>query len=102
MDVNLQQEKAQKTFAHMMKASRLQSYHTITDLDNQDESLGTCYRCSKSNRRLNTLCFYCEHIVCQGCTQSCNRCNSVFCVACSIIDYSNTDERSFCLSCYTS
>ncbi|CAO3621978.1 unnamed protein product [Cunninghamella echinulata] len=71
MDINLQ-EKAQKTFAHMMKASRLQSYHTITNLDNQNESIGTCYRCSKSNRRLNTLCFYCEHVVCQGCTQSCN------------------------------
>ncbi|CAO3647188.1 unnamed protein product [Cunninghamella blakesleeana] len=92
MDITAQQE----------KASRQQSFNTITESDIQDESIGTCYRCSKSNKRLNGHCSFCEHVVCQNCTQSCYQCDSIFCVACSVLDYSNNDERSYCLSCYSS
>ncbi|KAI8099327.1 uncharacterized protein BX664DRAFT_381897 [Halteromyces radiatus] len=104
----IQKEKqGQHTFALMMRAGQKQTtslpspslFEVQSPIPQQLSS--PCFRCPTALPSCCT-CTFCEQAICQHCIQPCQRCNSMFCTACSVIDYSAAMEQAYCLSCFTS
>ncbi|CAO3579500.1 unnamed protein product [Absidia cylindrospora] len=102
-DPQQKQLQGQQTFALMMRASARQHLpRPSTPLPNsyQQKVLLDCFRCPLPKPSY-CLCTFCEHSICQQCIQRCQRCDSMYCTACSVIDYSASIEQVFCLTCLT-
>ncbi|KAI9316677.1 hypothetical protein BX666DRAFT_1945729 [Dichotomocladium elegans] len=67
------------------------------DPDSINLSDRKCHHCSREKASIH--CAFCEHKLCNSCTEACVACEQVFCGACSTIDYSTSFERVFCLTC---
>ncbi|KAI9277230.1 hypothetical protein BDA99DRAFT_495194 [Phascolomyces articulosus] len=106
---------AQQTFEILMNSQRQQqqkldgsqSYipkepsYALFNNPNMDKStqkdIPPCYRCNRGTA--SGKCTFCEHCICHDCVQMCSICEHVYCGGCSIIDYSSSFEKVFCLSC---
>ncbi|KAI8336980.1 hypothetical protein BC941DRAFT_426279 [Chlamydoabsidia padenii] len=81
----------------MMRAAA-QNPSPSTAIQQQDTL--NCFRCPSLTSSCS--CTFCEYSICQQCIQQCQGCNSFYCTACSVKDYSTDDEKVYCLSCWTS
>ncbi|CAO3701781.1 unnamed protein product [Rhizopus microsporus] len=94
-DISFKHQNAKQTVQLLMNAQRNLLIPQPNN-DNNNNTLGTCYRCSH-----NTCikCTYCEHVFCNNCIQQCITCQLPYCTTCSEIDYSQPMEQVFCFTC---
>ncbi|KAF1800379.1 hypothetical protein V8B55DRAFT_1536684 [Mucor lusitanicus] len=106
-DPQQKQQAARYTFAMLMRAQQSPmppstpnpgpSYQYFNNNNPAQPSAVACYKCSTA--AAHGTCHHCEHHLCQSCFQQCNLCQHVYCSTCSNIDYSQSTEQVFCLSC---
>ncbi|XP_041354712.1 apoptosis regulatory protein Siva-like [Gigantopelta aegis] len=59
-----------------------------------------CNTCKNSVTKLSSQpCSFCDKLACKSCTRQCDNCAGDFCQLCSVLNYDEAMERSFCLSC---
>ncbi|KAI8637674.1 hypothetical protein BD408DRAFT_424115 [Parasitella parasitica] len=106
-DPEMKHQAAQNTLALLMRAQHstgvaapandpetLRQYLTS---HNPAPKVAVCYKCP--NATIYDRCSHCEHDLCLNCLQQCNSCQQLYCTTCSNINYSQSLEQVFCLSC---
>ncbi|CAO0803026.1 unnamed protein product [Mucor circinelloides] len=105
-DPQLKQQAARNTFAMLMRAQQSPttptadpgpSYQYFNNSNTALPATVVCYKCSAAVAY--DKCNHCEHLLCQTCLQQCNSCQYLYCSTCSNIDYSQSTDQVFCLSC---
>ncbi|KAL9545671.1 hypothetical protein MBANPS3_007044 [Mucor bainieri] len=108
------QQAARHTFAMLMRAQQQQPssmtptsttdpgpsyqyFNNSNPVQQPTAAVAACYKCSTAVAY--DTCHHCEHHLCQNCLQQCNQCQHVYCSTCSNIDYSQSTDQVFCLSC---
>ncbi|KAL4237473.1 Apoptosis regulatory protein Siva [Mactra antiquata] len=56
-------------------------------------------QCCKGQAASQNRCGFCEKSICYDCVRSCSSCDGHFCPLCSVMNYDEVCERSFCLQC---
>ncbi|CAO3641268.1 unnamed protein product [Mucor fragilis] len=106
-DPEQKQQAARHTFAMLMRAQQSPmtpstidpgpSYQYFNNSNSTQPAATACYKCPSAVAY--DRCNHCEHHLCQNCLQQCNLCQHVYCSTCSNIDYSQSTDQVFCLSC---
>ncbi|PIK44663.1 hypothetical protein BSL78_18457 [Apostichopus japonicus] len=60
-----------------------------------------CSSCKFNSASAYGACSFCDQQICSQCCRECLSCQGVFCSLCSVINYDESFERCFCLSCPT-
>ncbi|XP_005102041.1 uncharacterized protein LOC101853330 [Aplysia californica] len=61
---------------------------------------GACHNCRRPVQSRDVLkCQFCENFVCGTCSRQCRGCLQHFCQLCSVLNYEQSTERAFCLTC---
>lgn len=71
--------------------------HHTSDVQKTQSS--GCPHCKSQVPSCPVKCVFCERSVCLQCCRECVNCSGIFCSLCSLINYDESFERCFCLSC---
>ncbi|KAH9507234.1 hypothetical protein Btru_056684 [Bulinus truncatus] len=62
--------------------------------------VGACHNCRNAVQTKDVMkCQFCENYVCYPCVRQCNGCHLHFCQLCSVLNYTDSREKAFCLNC---
>ncbi|XP_052768426.1 apoptosis regulatory protein Siva-like isoform X2 [Mya arenaria] len=56
-------------------------------------------QCCKGQAASQSRCGFCDKSICYDCVRPCMSCQGNFCQLCSVMNYEEITERSFCLHC---